>query len=569
MIIREAPCRMGTPLFNYIQEENFIMNATDILGLLGGLALFLYGMQMMSAGLEDAAGNQMKQILERLTSNRFLGVAVGAGITAVIQSSSATTVMVVGFVNSGMMTLKQAVWIIMGANIGTTVTGQLIALDVGAIAPLFAFIGVVFIVFVKKVTFHHYGQIIAGLGILFIGMEMMSSSMMPLRDSAAFVNLVSNFSNPLIGILAGMIFTAVIQSSSASVGILQALAVSGVIGLPTAVYVLFGQNIGTCITAVLASIGTSRSAKRTTVIHLMFNVFGTALFTIICMVTPLTSAMMAFAPDNPAAQIANMHTLFNIVTTLLLMPFGTLLADLAERILPEQENEETDVMRLCYIRPEGKSKEHQIGSSAIVLTNIRSELGRMAKMAAENVESSFSAVIAQSSETLPQVEKTEEYIDFLNKEIAKYISHTIAFEANEKDSALISAFFKISGNLERIGDHAMNICEYTKRIEEKKISFSDQAKEEITQMQSVCSAAMKLLLPMEEMDVSSLSEAAALEQKIDDLTLMFRQNQFKRMQKGICSDEACILYSEMLTDFERIGDHILNIGQELALSSPE
>jgi len=540
------------------------MNATDILGLLGGLALFLYGMQMMSAGLEDAAGNRMKQILERLTSNRFLGVAVGAGITAVIQSSSATTVMVVGFVNSGMMTLKQAVWIIMGANIGTTITGQLIALDVGAIAPLFAFIGVVFIVFIKKVVFHHYGQIIAGLGILFIGMEMMSSSMMPLRDSAAFVDLVSNFSNPLIGILAGMIFTAIIQSSSASVGILQALAVSGVIGLPTAVYVLFGQNIGTCITAVLASIGTSRSAKRTTVIHLMFNIFGTVLFTVICMVTPLTSVMMSFA-----AQIANMHTLFNIVTTLLLLPFGTLLADLAERILPEQESEEPDVMRLCYIRPDDKSKEHQIGSSAIVLTNIRSELSRMAKMAAENVESSFSAVIAQSPETLPQVEEKEEYIDFLNKEIAKYISHTIAFEANERDSALISAFFKISGNLERIGDHAMNICEYTKRIEEKKIAFSDQAKEEIAQMKEVCSAAMKLLLPMEEMDVSALSEAAALEQKIDDLTLMFRQNQFKRMQKGICSDEACILYSEMLTDFERIGDHILNIGQELALSSPE
>ena len=535
------------------------MNATDILGLLGGLALFLYGMQMMSAGLEDAAGNRMKQILERLTSNRFLGVAVGAGITAVIQSSSATTVMVVGFVNSGMMTLKQAVWIIMGANIGTTITGQLIALDVGAIAPLFAFIGVVFIVFIKKVVFHHYGQIIAGLGILFIGMEMMSSSMMPLRDSAAFVDLVSNFSNPLIGILAGMIFTAIIQSSSASVGILQALAVSGVIGLPTAVYVLFGQNIGTCITAVLASIGTSRSAKRTTVIHLMFNIFGTVLFTVICMVTPLTSVMMSFAPDNPAAQIANMHTLFNIVTTLLLLPFGTLLADLAERSLPEQESEE----------PDDKSKEHQIGSSAIVLTNIRSELSRMAKMAAENVESSFSAVIAQSPETLPQVEEKEEYIDFLNKEIAKYISHTIAFEANERDSALISAFFKISGNLERIGDHAMNICEYTKRIEEKKIAFSDQAKEEIAQMKEVCSAAMKLLLPMEEMDVSALSEAAALEQKIDDLTLMFRQNQFKRMQKGICSDEACILYSEMLTDFERIGDHILNIGQELALSSPE
>lgn len=545
------------------------MNVTDVLGLLGGLALFLYGMQMMSAGLEDAAGNRMKQILERLTANRFLGVAVGAGITAVIQSSSATTVMVVGFVNSGMMTLKQAVWIIMGANIGTTITGQLIALDVGALAPLFAFVGVVFIVFVKKVIFHHYGQIIAGLGILFIGMEMMSSAMMPLRDSAAFVDLVSNFSNPFIGILAGAVFTALIQSSSASVGILQALAVSGVIGLPTAVYVLFGQNIGTCITAVLASIGTSRNAKRTTVIHLMFNIIGTALFTAVCMATPLTAFMVSLTPDNPAAQIANMHTLFNIVTTLLLLPFGTYLAELATKILPDRGTEDTDVMHLAYIRPMESSKDHQIGSSAIVIGSVRRELGRMASMAADNVSRSFQAVIDGTPDLLPQVEETEEYIDFLNKEISKYISHSIAFEANEKDSALISAFFKISGNLERIGDHAVNICEYTKRMQEKRISFSEQAKNEISQMQAACASSMKLLLSMEELSVSSLSEVAALEQKIDDMTDLFRQNQFKRMQKGTCSDEACILYSEMLTDFERIGDHMLNIGQELALSSPE
>lgn len=545
------------------------MNVTDLLGLLGGLALFLYGMQMMSAGLEDAAGNRMKQILERLTANRFLGVAVGAGITAVIQSSSATTVMVVGFVNSGMMTLKQAVWIIMGANIGTTITGQLIALDVGALAPLFAFVGVVFIVFVKKVIFHHYGQIIAGLGILFIGMEMMSSAMMPLRDSAAFVDLVSNFSNPFIGILAGAVFTALIQSSSASVGILQALAVSGVIGLPTAVYVLFGQNIGTCITAVLASIGTSRNAKRTTVIHLMFNIIGTALFTAVCMATPLTAFMVSLTPDNPAAQIANMHTLFNIVTTLLLLPFGTYLAELATKILPDRGTEDTDMMHLAYIRPMESSKDHQIGSSAIVIGSVRRELGRMASMASDNVSRSFQAVIDGTPDSLPQVEETEEYIDFLNKEISKYISHSIAFEANEKDSALISAFFKISGNLERIGDHAVNICEYTKRMQEKRIAFSEQAKSEISQMQSVCASSMKLLLSMEELTVSSLSEVAALEQKIDDMTDLFRQNQFKRMQKGTCSDEACILYSEMLTDFERIGDHMLNIGQELALSSPE
>lgn len=248
-----------------------MFDVSILLGLLGGLALFLYGMQMMSSGLEAAAGNRMKQILERLTANRFLGVLVGAGITAAIQSSSATTVMAVGFVNSGMMTLRQAVWIIMGANIGTTITGQLIALDIGQLAPLFAFVGVALVVFFKKPQVHHYGSILAGLGVLFIGMEMMSSSMEPLREWPAFVELVGTFSNPLVGILAGALFTAVIQSSSASVGILQALAVSGIVGIDSAVYVLFGQNIGTCITALLASVGTSRNAKRTTIIHLMFN----------------------------------------------------------------------------------------------------------------------------------------------------------------------------------------------------------------------------------------------------------------------------------------------------------
>ena len=332
------------------------MSITDIFSLMGGLALFLYGMQMMSSGLEAAAGNKMKRILERLTANRFLGVAVGAVITAVIQSSSATTVMVVGFVNSGMMTLRQAVWIIMGANIGTTITGQLIALDVGALAPLFAFIGVALVVFIKKQSVHHYGQIVAGLGILFIGMEMMSSSMMPLRESEAFISLMTRFRNPVLGILTGMIFTAIIQSSSASVGILQALAAGGLIGLDGAVYVLFGQNIGTCITAVLASIGTNRNAKRTTIIHLMFNVIGTTIFTIVCMTLPLVGLVESFTPGNPQAQIANMHTLFNIVTTLLLLPFGTGLAALATKLLPERDSEAQEGKKcLLYIKPLVKS----------------------------------------------------------------------------------------------------------------------------------------------------------------------------------------------------------------------
>ena len=393
------------------------MKITDFFSLLGGLALFLYGMQMMSNGLEAAAGNKMKQILEKLTANRFLGVLVGAGITAVIQSSSATTVMVVGFVNSGMMTLQQAVWIIMGANIGTTITGQLIALDVGAIAPLLAFLGVALVVFIKKQKVHHYGLILAGLGILFVGMDMMSAAMMPLRESEAFISLMTKFSNPFLGILAGAVFTAIIQSSSASVGILQALASSGLIGLGNAVYVLFGQNIGTCITAILASIGTNRNAKRTTIIHLMFNIIGTIIFTTVCILTPLTDLIESLTPDNVAAQIANMHTLFNIVTTLLLLPFGTYLAKLARKILPEKKDENVDVMHMEFIRPMETKRDTQIGLSAIAVTSIRKEIHRMMTMAKENVDRSFEAVKEGKTTLLEEVREREEYIEQGNFQI--------------------------------------------------------------------------------------------------------------------------------------------------------
>ena len=540
------------------------MKITDVFSLLGGLALFLYGMQMMSNGLEAAAGNRMKQILEKLTSNRFLGVLVGAGITAVIQSSSATTVMVVGFVNSGMMTLRQAVWIIMGANIGTTITGQLIALDIGAIAPLIAFAGVALILFIKKEKVHHWALIVAGLGILFIGMDMMSTSMMPLRDSEAFVSLMTKFSNPILGILAGMIFTAIIQSSSASVGILQALATSGLIGLPNAVFVLFGQNIGTCITVVLASIGANRNAKRTTIIHLMFNIIGTAIFTIVCITTPLTSLVESITPGRVSAQIANMHTLFNIVTTLLLLPFGTYLAKLATKILPDRPEEKNDAMHLEYIPSLELKRENQIGLSAIAVNGIQKEISRMMDMAKENIERSFEAVLEGKTTLLPEVSEREEYIDYLNKEISKYISRIMVNEHNREDSKYISALFKVCGNLERIGDHAINICEYTKLMEEKKIHFSPKVLEEIGQMKQVSLEAMnKLERVRMGSSRSDIREIEEVEQKMDDMTEEYRNNQLERMQVGVCSDEACVLYSEMLTDFERIGDHILNIGQEM------
>lgn len=539
------------------------MNATIILGLLGGLALFLYGMQMMSAGLESAAGNKMKEILEKLTSNRFLGILVGALITAAIQSSSATTVMVVGFVNSGMMSLNQAVWIIMGANIGTTITGQLIALDIGALAPLIAFIGVALITFTKKPKVQYIGQIFAGLGILFIGMNMMSESMMPLRDYPPFINIMTRFSNPAVGILAGMIFTAVIQSSSASVGILQALALSGVISLRNAAFVLFGQNIGTCITAILASIGTERSAKRTTIIHLLFNMIGTAIFTAGCLIFPITDYVAAFSGANISRQIANMHTLFNITTSILLIPFGNQLAALAVKILPEREEEKEYHKHLKYLKDVDTSVDATIGTSAIYMEGMRNEIGRMLEMARINVEKSFHAFLDGSSKALKDVEKREEYIDYLNKQISKSISKMMIHETNEKNSKNIGSYFDMTGNIERIGDHAVNICDYSKLIEENHVKFSDEAVREMQEMRRICEIMFKNIQEKPKDTQAWLEAVHNSENFIDRKTEEFYENHLERIKQGKCSDEACIIFSELLTDFERIGDHLWNIAKQM------
>ena len=540
------------------------MQLSDLLGLLGGLALFLYGMQMMSSGLEAAAGDKMKSILERLTANRFMGVLVGAVITAVIQSSSATTVMVVGFVNAGMITLNQAVWIIMGANIGTTVTGLLIALDVGAMAPLIAFIGVVLVVFIKNQKLQNIGQIMAGLGVLFIGMDMMSAAMNPLRDSQLFIDLVSNFSNPLLGILCGTVFTAVIQSSSAAVGILQTLASAGIIPFSSAAFVLFGTNIGTCVTAVLASVGTNRNARRTTIIHLMFNIIGTVVFTVLIMLLPIAD-LIEMLVAGPKAQIAAMHTAFNIVTTIMLLPLGNYLAKLAVKILPELPEEEIEEMHLEFLTPvHPTAKENILGTSAIYVEQLQHELMRMLTMARENIDDSFRAVLNRDRSNAEKIEQVEDYLDFLNKEISKHISTLITYETNERGSTMVSSYFTIAGNIERIGDHAMNVSGYTRKLLEKNITFSEAANAEMAQMRDVCLKVVDTLLK-DKGDLIWLSEIAALEQQIDDMRRQFRRAHLERMKSGECSDEACILYAELLTDFERIGDHALNIGQELTV----
>lgn len=383
------------------------MSLTNIMGLLGGLALFLYGMQMMSQGLENAAGNKMQQILEKLTANRFLGVLVGALITAVIQSSSATTVMVVGFVNAGMMTLNQAVWIIMGANIGTTITGQLIALDAGAVAPIIAFIGVILIIFSKKEKIGYVGSILAGLGILFIGMDMMGGSMEPLAQSQSFISLLTKFSNPILGILAGTIFTAIIQSSSASVGILQALAGSGIVTLDSAAFILFGQNIGTCITAFLAALGANRNAKRTTIIHITFNVIGTIIFTILCITTPLIPVLQGMTESAPK-QIANLHTMFNVTTTLILLPFGTALTKLAQHILPDPRTGEPVQGQIGHLQTKNSDV---LGMASITLEETKRKLEDMLFLAEQNVHSSYDVFLQCDRNVFQQIEKREEQVD--------------------------------------------------------------------------------------------------------------------------------------------------------------
>ena len=537
------------------------MGLTDVLALLGGLALFLYGMQMMSTGLEAAAGNRMKSILEKLTSNRVKGVLVGAAITAVIQSSSATTVMVVGFVNSGLMTLKQAVWVIMGANIGTTITGQLIALDIGAIAPLFAIAGVGAIMFIKSEKVHHISSIFAGLGILFMGMDMMGAAMSPLKESEAFISLMTKFDNPLLGILVGALFTAVIQSSSASVGILQALASTGMIPLSSAVFVLFGQNIGTCITAVLASIGMKVNAKRTTVIHLLFNIIGTVLFTVICLVTPYVTWIEAMTPGDPVAQIANAHTVFNIVTTLLLLPFGTHMANIAVRILPDSKKADDEDLRLKYIRPFESS--YAIGHSAVAVSQVRDEVNRMRDMVAKNISDSFDSLVQYDEKLRKKVSEREEYIDFLNKGISEYIVSLMASEMNMSDSRKINGYYAIISNLERIGDHAVNLAEYGDDMRKWEIDFSDTVKEELNEMKAQCIAALDNLKEVTSENVERiLSQAVIIEQKTDDMRDKYFKKQMQRLKKGKCKPQSGIVFSEILTDFERMGDHALNIAQQ-------
>ena len=528
------------------------MTTEHLLSLLGGLALFLYGMNMMSVGLEDAAGDKMKFILEKLTSNRFLGVLVGALITAAIQSSSATTVMVVGFVNSGLMTLQQAVWIIMGANIGTTITGQLVALNVSEMAPLLAIIGVVLITFIKNKKANSIGEILAGLGVLFIGMSMMSDAMHPMREEPAFIQFMTTISNPFIAVLFGAGFTALIQSSSASVGILQTLAKSGLIGLSSSIYIIFGQNIGTCITAVLASLSAKRAAKRATIIHLSFNLIGTLIFMIVIQFIPFVDWMVAMT-DNPAAQIANTHTLFNITTSCLLIPFGTYLAKLAETILPVLPEENENEISLIFV------DDQNFANTAIAMSNLRKEANAMLLMTEDNLIQSIGRITGENIK-FEDIDHREDTINGINHKVAEYMSKVSLLQMNQHESDVCNALYKSFADIERVGDHAFNIAEYSQKL--GKSSLDKVMSAQVHELKDLIIETINILIHGDMNYDADAKRIEDIEQKIDDLTAEYRQFHIERLVNKEVDAKDCVTFSQIMTDIERISDHLLNIMEE-------
>ena len=534
------------------------MNLNMLIALGGGLGLFIYGMKMLGDGLENAAGNKLKRLLEILTKNRLMGILVGALVTAIIQSSSATTVMLVGFVNAGIMTLAQTVGVIMGANIGTTITAQLIAFNLTDIAPLAVFIGVGLIFFAKKIFWKKIGEIIAGFGILFIGMGMMSAAMAPLRDEPAFRSFLIGFKNPVWGVLAGCLFTAIIQSSSASVGILQALAMQGLIGLDSAIYVLFGQNIGTCITAILASIGTNVNARRTALIHLLFNVIGTVIFmAIIQLGLPYVDWIENLSPGDTMRQIANAHTGFNIINTLLLFPLGGYLVKFAEKAIPGGKIS-YDEKRLMYL------DKRILETPPIAVAQMMKEVKRMADLSRTNAHTAMEAIMKKDENLINDVYEKEDIINFLNREITNYLILCNGLDLPNRDLKLVGGLFHVVNDIERIGDHAENLVEYAEYFIENNLDFSDIAIEDLTQMTGKVMALLdNSITALDTRDKNLAKHVEKEEEDIDELLEELRVRHIERLNNQTCNPSAGIVFLDIITNLERIADHGINIAQSV------
>lgn len=535
------------------------MSVWNVIELAGGLALFIFGMNLMSDGLKLVAGSYLKKILEKLTKNRIIAMMVGAGLTALIQSSNAMCVMVVGFVNAGMMQLERSVGILMGAKIGTTITGQLIAFNISEIAPAIAFVGVAVTMFAKKPKIKNVGQIIASLGVLFIGLGRMSEAMTPLANEGWFQSLLQQFSNPVLCVFIGVIFTVIIQSASASVGVLQMLALSGVMtfpdAFPQAFYIMLGMNIGASVAPALASLGGRKDAKRVAFIVILFESIGMLIFMILTQIFPVIfDWIMATAPGNPIRQIANANTIFNLVTVIVLLPCARYLVRIAEFVI--RGDDEKEVAALHYIDESGYQ------SGTVLIGQIDQEVGRMHALVRENLQASTGSYFGKMKISNEAFKENEFAVDFLNKEIVAALIRTNELGVSQKDATHAGNLYHIVTDLERIGDHAENVLGYSIQMKEKDQKFSDKA---LKQLKELSQAVYKIFdlacehfaQPSEEL----YRVIYDLEADIDKMVDKLRASNSKRLSKMKCEATLGLYFNEILVDLERVSDHSLNIAQ--------
>ena len=534
------------------------MEVMTVFSLLGGLGLFLFGIKTMGDGLEQAAGSKMKRLLEALTRNKFTAVLVGLLVTAVIQSSSATTVMVVGFVNAGLLSLSKAVGVIMGANIGTTVTSLMLSVKLN-FGILFTAVGAICQLAGNRSSFKLLGQIMMGLGILFVGMDAMTAAMEPLRDWQGFRDMMELAKNPLVGVLVGAGVTALLQSSSASVGILQALAATGAISLQASLFILFGQNIGTCVTALLASVGANRTAKRAAVVHLLFNVIGAALFIVLALVLPLASWIETLAGANLRLQIAFAHIIFNVVTTLLLLPLSSLLERLAYLVV-RGEDKQQEPMRLEYF------DARLFSTPPVAVQQLFREVQRMADIVAVNYRFAMQYYFAPKDLAVDEFDNREQVIDYLNAEITQNLIELKGLNLRADDIRLVGSLFHVVNDLERIGDHSMNIVEIGSARKKEKLRFSGKAEREIEELSGIVTSMLDKsihIVKRQITDVEIIGEVIELESQVDKLCESLADHHVDRVKNKKCTPRNGMLYLDMLNNLERIADHADNLASSV------
>lgn len=555
------------------------MDIFGVLSLIGGLAIFLYGMDLLGEGLTGASGGKLEKILEKLTSNPLKAVLLGAGVTAVIQSSSATTVMVVGFVNSGIMKLSQAVGVIMGANIGTTITSWILSLTgiessnifisllkPTSFSPVLAAVGIVFLMFLKKDSLKNPGKIMIGFALLMYGMDAMSSSVAPLAEVPQFASILTAFSNPLLGMLAGMLFTAIIQSSSASVGILQALCSTGILSYATALPIIMGQNIGTCVTALLSSIGATKNGKRAAIIHLYFNVIGTVTFMIVFYAL---NAVIHFSFLNLTAQefgIAVIHTAFNIITTAYLLPLRKVLEKLAYATIKLDDNEKR-IMDSRSGNEFALLDDRFLEASSLAVEHCKQVINKMADISRESLFISMSLIGGYDEEQALRVGELETRADKYEDALGTYIMKISTKNLKKEDSEMLNVMLHCIGDFERISDHACNICDSARELQQKNMQFSPKAETELDILSSAVREAVDISFDaFKSNNKNEADKVEPLEELIDTLAVELKARHIRRLREGKCTIELGFAHSDILNNLERVADHCSNIAVDVIQS---